>query len=210
MERARATQTAPARARRLPASPRARPAAHSPAALNASRVMCSLSFWSGRIRGNKKLIKKTSPPVFLPSPFVAAFAGFAVAQSLKVLTFYAAEGRWEPSRLVGSGGMPSSHTAAVAALAAAVAAIAGTSSPEFAICAVLAGVVMYDASGVRLAAGRHASVLNSILTELPPEHPAACEHSTPLRDSLGHTPLQVAAGALLGCVTGYIVGSCFR
>lgn len=152
----------------------------------------------------------TTPRSPFISPFVAAFAGFAVAQSLKVLTFYAAEGRWEPSRLVGSGGMPSSHTAAVAALAAAVAAISGTSSPEFAICAVLAGVVMYDASGVRLAAGRHASVLNSILTELPPEHPAACEHSTPLRDSLGHTPLQVAAGALLGCCVGYVVGSCFR
>ena len=174
--------------------------------------MCSLLCWFGgteKTKHKKPTRKKTSPP-FLHSPFVAAFAGFAVAQSLKVLTFYAAEGRWEPSRLLGSGGMPSSHTAAVAALAAAVAAINGTSSPEFAICAVLAGVVMYDASGVRLAAGRHASVLNSILTELPPEHPAACEHSTPLRDSLGHTPLQVAAGALLGCVTGYIVGSCFR
>ena len=104
--------------------------------------------------------------------------------------------------------MPSSHTAAVAALAAAVAAIAGTGSPEFAICAVLAGVVMYDASGVRLAAGRHASVLNSILTELPPDHPAS--DTRPLRDSLGHTPLQVAAGAVLGAGVGYGVGCGFR
>lgn len=152
----------------------------------------------------------TNPPPPPPcvSPFVGAFAAFAVAQSLKVLTFYAAEGRWEPSRLVGSGGMPSSHTAAVAALAAAVAALAGTASPEFAICAVLAGVVMYDASGVRLAAGRHASVLNSILTELPPEHPAS-DHR-PLRDSLGHTPLQVAAGAVLGAGVGYAVGCLYR
>ncbi len=64
--------------------------------------------------------------------------------------------------------------------------------------------VMYDASGVRLHAGRQASVLNMIITELPPDHPVS--DTRPLRDTLGHTPLQVAVGAMLGMVTGYIVG----
>ena len=104
--------------------------------------------------------------------------------------------------------MPSSHTGAVAALAAALGAVAGTSSPEFAIAVVVAGVVMYDASGVRLHAGRLASVLNVILTELPPEHPAS-DHR-PLRDSLGHTPLQVLAGAGLGALVGFAVGAAYR
>ena len=142
------------------------------------------------------------------SPFVAAFTAFAIAQTLKVFTFYCLEGRWDLSRLVGSGGMPSSHTGAVAALAAALGAVAGTSSPEFAIAVVVAGVVMYDASGVRLHAGRQASVLNVILTELPPEHPAS-DHR-PLRDTLGHTPLQVLAGAALGALVGFAVGAAYR
>lgn len=142
------------------------------------------------------------------SPFVAAFTAFAIAQTLKVFTFYCQEGRWDLSRLVGSGGMPSSHTGAVAALAAALGAVAGTSSPEFAIAVVVAGVVMYDASGVRLHAGRQASVLNVILTELPPEHPAS-DHR-PLRDTLGHTPLQVLAGAALGALVGFAVGAAYR
>lgn len=64
--------------------------------------------------------------------------------------------------------------------------------------------VMYDASGVRLHAGRQASVLNMIITELPPDHPVS--DTRPLRDTLGHTPLQVAVGAMLGMVIGYIVG----
>ena len=67
--------------------------------------------------------------------------------------------------------------------------------------------VMYDASGVRLHAGRQASVLNMIITELPPDHPVS--DTRPLRDSLGHTPLQVGVGAMLGLIVGYIVGVTF-
>jgi acid phosphatase family membrane protein YuiD len=65
--------------------------------------------------------------------------------------------------------------------------------------------VMYDATGVRLHAGKQASVLNMIITELPPDHPVSSSTGQ-LKDTLGHTPLQVMVGAVVGVVTGYLVG----
>eukprot|EP00897_Mesotaenium_endlicherianum_P007527 jgi/Mesen1/6802/ME000035S06182 len=136
-------------------------------------------------------------------PLVAAFLSFAMAQFLKVFTTWYKERRWDLKRLVGSGGMPSSHSASVMGLAAAVGFSEGPGSNLFAACMVLASVVMYDASGVRLQAGRQAEVLNQIVYELPPEHPLA--DSRPLREPLGHTPPQVAAGAILGCLIAYLL-----
>ncbi|GFZ04945.1 acid phosphatase/vanadium-dependent haloperoxidase-related protein [Actinidia rufa] len=112
--------------------------------------------------------------------------------------------------MVSSGGMPSSHSATVTALAAAIGLQDGTGGSAFAIAVVLGErfgftlannqvllkisvdthYVMYDASGVRLHAGRQAELLNQIVCELPPEHPVSSVK--PLRDSLGHTPLQVS------------------
>lgn len=86
----------------------------------------------------------------------------------------------------------------------AVGVISGTSTDMFAVGLIFSLVVMYDASGVRLHAGRQAGVLNMIISELPPDHPVS--DTRPLRDSLGHTPLQVAVGAVVGLVVGYIVG----
>ena len=65
---------------------------------------------------------------------------------------------------------------------------------------------MYDATGVRLHAGKQASVLNMIITELPPDHPVSSTTTGQLKDTLGHTPVQVAVGALVGIAVGYIVG----
>jgi len=140
-------------------------------------------------------------------PFIAAFIAFAIAQLLKVFTFWYSERRWDYTRVVGSGGMPSSHTACVIGLTTSIGVINGTHNEMFAIGLVFSLVVMYDASGVRLHAGRQASVLNMIITELPPDHPVS--DTRPLRDSLGHTPLQVGVGAMLGLVVGYIVGVTF-
>lgn len=139
-------------------------------------------------------------------PIIAAFFAFAIAQALKVFTTWYKERRWEIKRLVSSGGMPSSHSATVMGLAAAVGFTEGPASNLFAACMVLASVVMYDASGVRLQAGRQAEVLNQIVYELPPEHPLA--DARPLRDSIGHTPPQVAAGAILGCLVAYVLFLC--
>ncbi|XP_057249827.1 uncharacterized protein LOC104891704 isoform X2 [Beta vulgaris subsp. vulgaris] len=113
------------------------------------------------------------------------------------------EKRWDSKRMLSSGGMPSSHSAGVTALAMAIGLQEGTGGSAFALAVVLACVVMYDASGVRLHAGQQAQLLNQIVCELPPEHPVS--NCKPLRDSLGHTPLQVLAGAILGLVVAYLV-----
>ncbi|OVA17559.1 Acid phosphatase/vanadium-dependent haloperoxidase-related [Macleaya cordata] len=112
------------------------------------------------------------------------------------------ERRWDVKQLVGSGGMPSSHSATVAALAMAIGFQDGFGGSLFATAMILAAVVMYDASGVRLHAGRQAEVLNQIVFELPEEHPLS--DTRPLRELLGHTPPQVIAGGLLGFTTALI------
>ncbi|CAJ1956274.1 unnamed protein product [Sphenostylis stenocarpa] len=113
------------------------------------------------------------------------------------------EKRWDSKRLLDSGGMPSSHSATVSALAVAIGLQEGAGSSAFAVAVVLACIVMYDASGVRLHAGRQAELLNQIVCELPPEHPLS--NVRPLRDSLGHTPLQVVAGCILGCIIAFFM-----
>ncbi|KAA8527003.1 hypothetical protein F0562_008768 [Nyssa sinensis] len=149
----------------------------------------------------------SSEPSVIPSnlPFLSAFLSCAIAQFLKVFTTWFKERRWDSRRMLSSGGMPSSHSATVTALATAIGLHEGTGGSVFAIAVVLACVVMYDASGVRLHAGRQAELLNQIVCELPPEHPVS--NVRPLRDSLGHTPLQVVAGAFLGCIVAYLMKS---
>ncbi len=100
----------------------------------------------------------------------------------------------------GSGGMPSSHSTIVASLGTCIGIYEGFDSPLFVVCCVLALIVMYDASGIRRAAGEHAKIIN-IIVEAWEE---AWESKSPflsdekLKEILGHTPLQVAAGAILG------------
>ncbi|XVE74823.1 hypothetical protein DITRI_Ditri12bG0049200 [Diplodiscus trichospermus] len=144
--------------------------------------------------------------IFANYPLICAFISFAIAQSIKFFTSWYKERRWDIKQLVGSGGMPSAHSATVAALATAIGFQEGFGGPLFAISLILACIVMYDATGVRLQAGRQAEVLNQIVYELPAEHPLA--ESRPLRELLGHTPPQVIAGGLLGVITvvvGYLI-----
>lgn len=134
--------------------------------------------------------------------FLSAFCSFVVAQVAKIFTHFCEEGVWDLHRLIGSGGMPSSHTAFVMGLTTSVGVQHGVDSSIFALCLVFTLVVMYDASGVRLHAGKQASVLNLIVLKLPADHPA--QEAGRLRDTLGHTPLQVCMGALVGLVGGYV------
>ncbi|XAR67438.1 hypothetical protein NMG60_11002202 [Bertholletia excelsa] len=147
----------------------------------------------------------SSDPPGLPwnLPLLSAFLACAVAQFLKPFTTWIKDKKWDSKRMISSGGMPSSHSATVTALVAAIGLQEGTGGSAFAIAVVLACVVMYDATGVRLHAGRQAELLNQIVCELPPEHPVSSVK--PLRDSLGHTPLQVVAGALLGCIVAFLM-----
>ncbi|CAL1354135.1 unnamed protein product [Linum trigynum] len=147
----------------------------------------------------------TPQPSIIPSniPLISAFLALAIAQFLKPFTVWFKERRWDSRRMLGSGGMPSSHSATVTALAVAIALEEGTGAPIFAVALVLACVVMYDATGVRLHAGRQAELLNQIVCELPPEHPVS--NCRPLRDSLGHTPIQVLAGSVLGLGVAFLL-----
>ncbi|KAI7731552.1 hypothetical protein M8C21_022308 [Ambrosia artemisiifolia] len=146
----------------------------------------------------------SSAPVLAYSvPLLSAFLAFAIAQFLKVITTWYKEKKWDPKKIVGSGGMPSSHSSTVVALAVSIGLHDGVESSSFAIAVVMAFIVMYDASGVRLHAGRQAELLNQIVCEFPPEHPLST--SRPLRDSLGHTPLQVIAGAMLGFIVALMM-----
>lgn len=148
----------------------------------------------------------SSSSIFHNYPLISAILAFTIAQSIKFFTVWYKEKRWDPKQLVGSGGMPSSHSATVTALATAVGFHEGFGGPLFATALVMAIIVMYDATGVRLQAGRQAEVLNQIVIELPAEHPLA--DSRPLRELLGHTPPQVIAGSLLGIITssiGYVI-----
>lgn len=144
--------------------------------------------------------------IFLNYPLISAVLGFVIAQSIKFFTTWYKEGRWDLFQLVASGGMPSSHSSTVTALAIAIGCQEGFDGSVFAVAAILACVVMYDAVGVRLHAGKQAEVLNQIVYELPSEHPLAV--TRPLRELLGHTPFQVLAGSFLGIVIaliGYLI-----
>ena len=126
------------------------------------------------------------------------------AQVLKMLIGYVKLGRVDFRYLLSSGGMPSSHSSVVCTCAASVGVIAGWSSFEFAVAAVMAFVVMYDAANVRKAAGEQAKILNYIMEHWDEMRPAFLGKE--LKELLGHTPLQVFAGALLGVAIG-LVGS---
>jgi len=127
----------------------------------------------------------------------AAAIAWAIAQALKVIFDSVQKRRLDLRRLASSGGMPSSHTATVAALTTMIGARRGLTSPEFALAAVFSSVVMYDAAGVRRAAGRQAAVLNRIIDDLFHQEGIKEER---LRELIGHTPYEVIAGALLGVV----------
>ena len=105
-------------------------------------------------------------------------------------------------RIMGAGGMPSSHSAVVTGLATLIGKYEGVGSPIFAVAFILAFVVMYDACGVRRAAGKQAALLNKLI-----ETPGltGMQVSEKLVEVLGHTPKQVFVGALIGLIVGLIV-----
>ncbi len=125
-----------------------------------------------------------------------------LAQVLKFLVNLVTEGTRDWGYLLTSGGMPSSHSATVCACASSVAYLYGWSSPLFAIAAILAVVVMYDAFNVRREAGEQAKVLNYMMEHWDQIKPADI-FGKDLKELLGHTPLQVVMGALLGIAVGW-------
>lgn len=134
--------------------------------------------------------------------FITAVVSWTVAQVLKVFIYAIINKTWDFSRLFGDGGMPSGHSATVSSLAAISALTYGFGSFEFAISGILAIIVCHDAMGVRLEAGKHAKLLNILVdsfekfskNELP---------EVVLKEFVGHTPLQVITGIILGILCAF-------
>ena len=133
---------------------------------------------------------------------ISAVTGWFVAQVLKTLIHAWVNKGFDPERLIGSGGMPSSHASTVCALAVSAGREYGTGSPIFAVTAILAIIVMHDAMGVRLETGKQAKLLNEILATFRTLDGKKLTEDK-LKEFVGHTPLQVLAGALLGIAIGF-------
>lgn len=132
---------------------------------------------------------------------VALFAMF-LAQAIKIFTIRPFNFR----RFFGAGGMPSSHSAFVSSLATLVGINNGFSSDLFAVTAVFSLITMYDATGVRRAVGKQATVLNRLIRDLSRTHDRELIYGE-LKELVGHTPVEVFAGALLGIAIALIAAA---
>ena len=136
--------------------------------------------------------------------FISAVLGWLVAQVIKTVIHLIITKQFVAERMVGGGGMPSSHSATVCALATATGIRYGGGSFEFAIAIMFAIIVMYDAMGVRRETGIQAKVINEMM-EMLTNMGSKMSAEDKLKDFVGHTPLQVLIGAVLGIIIAVIV-----
>ncbi len=136
--------------------------------------------------------------------FLTAFITVVVAQVLKILYTFIKEGKFDFRIITSTGGMPSSHSASVMALTTAVGMEAGLDSPLFGVTLFFSLIVMYDAAGIRRAAGKQAEILNRIMDDLY-QGRTLYEEGEKLKELLGHTPVEVIVGAILGVVTALML-----
>lgn len=135
----------------------------------------------------------------------AGVLGWASAQVIKFILFFIQNTKLNIERLYGSGGMPSSHSSLVCATLISTGRMDGWNSSTFAVMFMLAAVVMYDAANVRLEAGKHAKQLNAIMMRLLSMEETTVDKKDQLKELLGHTPLQVVCGAILGILIGAVM-----
>jgi uncharacterized protein len=133
---------------------------------------------------------------------LVAIAACLIAQVLKLIIDLIQNGKTSVKVLTTTGGMPSAHSALVTSLATGVGQKLGWASAEFAIATIFAIVVMYDAAGVRQAAGKQARILNQMIDELFSDDHKFNEEK--LKELLGHTPVQVIAGSILGVLITWL------
>lgn len=138
-------------------------------------------------------------------PLLSGLCAGLIAQLLKFLSRLLLERKLDFRTLVTTGGMPSSHTALVVGLTTSIGLTQGWSSPLFDVSLVFSFIVMYDAAGVRRAAGRQAKVLNEIVSELQHDFKVSFPR---LQELLGHTPREVLGGAILGIVVAFALYQC--
>jgi uncharacterized protein len=134
--------------------------------------------------------------------FIITISTWIIAQSVKVIIGIISEKRFNFKWFVGTGGMPSSHCAGVTALATSIGMRFGYDSTIFAVAFIFAIITMFDAQGVRRSTGRQAEALNKILEDLYFKKPVQEER---FKELIGHTPIQVFTGVVLGAVCAYIL-----
>ena len=140
--------------------------------------------------------------LFTNKAITIPFVAWLIAQLIKVTSSLVIDRKIDLSRIIGSGGMPSSHTSYVVALATVIGKNNGWDSMEFGIVCAFAIIVMHDAAGVRQAAGKHAKLLNSLVST----HFPGDEFNEKLKELLGHKPLEVIVGAIMGVTLGLLLG----
>ncbi|MDF5709766.1 MAG: divergent PAP2 family protein [Nostoc sp. S4] len=138
---------------------------------------------------------------------LVALTACLIAQALKLVIEIVKNRKLNVRVLVTTGGMPSAHSALVTALAAGVGQTLGWASADFALAMIFAIIVMYDAAGVRQAAGKQARILNQMIDELFDEKPDFSQDR--LKELLGHTPVQVIAGSALGITVYWLARSAY-
>ena len=144
-------------------------------------------------------LQKAITNKYLYLPFLVWFC----IQTFKVIYDLVTTKKFNFKRILGAGGMPSSHSAVVTCLATLIGKSEGVDSIMFAMATIFAMVVMYDAAGVRRAAGKQAKLLNKIVQTPGLSNVEVTEK---LQEVLGHTPTQVFVGALIGLIVGLVMG----
>ena len=141
--------------------------------------------------------------------FITATVSWLIAQVLKTIIHSIINKKFDYRRLFGDGGMPSGHSATVTSLGMRASLVSGTASFEFAVCAILAIIVCHDAMGVRLETGKQAVVLNELIEMI--EHMSKTDilPEVKLKEFVGHTPLQVLCGLLLGVLIAVLYSLCY-
>lgn len=143
----------------------------------------------------------------------AAVIAWMCAQVLKIVLTLITTKKFRAERLWGAGGMPSAHSAMVCSLTIAIARFEGVNSATFALAVMFAFVTMYDAMGVRRETGEHAKLLNKYVNRLEREDADVDGDGVPdrqveeieLKEFIGHTPLEVLGGVLLGILVGILI-----
>lgn len=142
------------------------------------------------------------PAILNNTILISATAAWLIAQTLKVVVNLILLRKINVHLIFSSGGFPSSHSATVSALALGIGKYYGWESPIFAVVAVFAMIVLYDAAGVRHAAGKQAEVLNQLVERLY-HGPVPAQEK--LKELIGHTPFEVFGGVIVGLIVGLLI-----
>ncbi len=134
---------------------------------------------------------------------IVCIISWALAQTFKLPIYYLRKGEWNPSIMLSTGSMPSSHTAIVVAMALEVGSILGYDSPEFGIGFVIAGIIIHDAVKVRGESGKQAQIINQLLDAID-IHIDAVKRQEKLKELIGHTVSEVIGGFLVGASVVFV------